>query len=171
MSDYEQPLLDRRPSRLRLPVMIIAPVLAILFQIYVPRFFPYLKYLEVPLLVTVYISLMRRQQVSGMLFGMSVGLLQDSLSNQPIGMFGIVKTLVGYLAASVSLRFDGVNPVIRFALVFLFFWFHQFAFWVLSRALLGEQFFVLKVEETLILGLLNALVSLPLYSLLDTLKE
>ena len=34
------------------------------------------------------------------------GLAQDSLSKNPLGMFGIVKTLVGYFAASVGVRLD-----------------------------------------------------------------
>ena len=50
---------------------------------------------------------------------MSIGLVQDSLSHQPIGMYGIVKTLVGYFAASVSMRFDVQNPVVTFILSFL----------------------------------------------------
>ena len=49
-------------------------------------------------------------------------------------MFGIVKTLVGYFAASVSMRFDVDNPLIQFLLGFFFFFFHQFFYWVLARA-------------------------------------
>ena len=69
---------------------------------------------------------------------MSIGLVQDSLSHQPIGMFGIVKTLVGYFAASVSQRFDVENPIVTLILSFFFYFFHQFFYWVLARALLGE---------------------------------
>ena len=36
-------------------------------------------------------------------------------------MYGIVKTLVGYFAASVSMRFDVDNPLIQFILGFFFF--------------------------------------------------
>ena len=53
-------------------------------------------------------------------------------------MFGIVKTLVGYFAASMSQRFDVQNPGVRLVLGFFFFFFHQFFYWVLGRALLGE---------------------------------
>ncbi len=70
----------------------------------------YLSYLELPLLVTVYFSLMRRSPIAGVLFGAGIGLAQDSLSRSYFGMFGIVKTLVGYFAASVSQRFDVENP-------------------------------------------------------------
>ena len=46
--------------------------------------------------MTVYYALMKRNPVPGLFFGAIIGLAQDSLSNQPLGMFGIVKTLVGY---------------------------------------------------------------------------
>ena len=54
-------------------------------------------------------------------------------------MFGIVKTLVGYFAASVGVRLDVEHPAIRFVLAFFFFFFHQFLYWVMARALLGQQ--------------------------------
>ena len=98
-----------RSNRFHAAYWIVIPLLAILFQVYVPRFLPYLSYLELPLLVTVYFSLMRREPVSGAIIGTLIGLVQDSLSSQPLGMFGIVKTLVGYFAGSISQRFDVDN--------------------------------------------------------------
>src|SRR4051794_4608863 len=108
MTEYSGPLLTEGPrksriSKLRPWVVVLAPLIAILFQVYVPQLISYLSYLELPLLVTVYFSLHKRSPIAGTLFGASVGLIQDSLSHQPIGMFGIVKTLVGYFAGSVSL--------------------------------------------------------------------
>jgi rod shape-determining protein MreD len=175
MSDFGDHLLTEVPRRNRIfkfrPVAIIfVPLFAILFQVYVPRFFQYLGYLELPLLVTVYFSLMRRQPVLGTLFGAGVGLAQDSLSHQPLGMFGIVKTLVGYFAASVSMRFDVDNPFIQFVLGFFFFFFHQFFYWVLARALLGQQI-DFNAQQTFLLGVLNAFVALPLFAILDKMRE
>ena len=112
-----------RKVRIKPVAMVLVPLAAILFQVYLPRFFQYLSYLELPLLVTVYYALMRRQPIPGLIFGALVGLGQDSLSEQPLGMFGIVKTLVGYFAASVSMRFDVDNPLIQFLLGFFFFFF------------------------------------------------
>jgi len=103
------------------------------------------------------------------LYGAAIGLAQDSLSHQPIGLFGIVKTLVGYFASSVSMRFDVENPVITFILVLFFYSFHQFFYWVLVRALLG-QVVALDPQQTFIFGLLNAAVGVPLFKLLDRLK-
>ncbi|MBK5290577.1 MAG: rod shape-determining protein MreD [Acidobacteriia bacterium] len=154
--------------RLRPVALLLVAVAAILFQIYVPLFFHYLSYLEMPLLVTVYFSLMRREPVAGVLIGSSIGLVQDSLSHNPIGMFGIVKTLVGYFAASVSQRFDVQNTGIRFLLGFFFFFFHQFFYWVLANALLGQTL-GFDALQTLVFGLLNATVAVPLFHVLDKL--
>ena len=158
-----------RIAKLRPVVIVIAPLFAILFQVYVPQLFSYLAYLELPLLLTIYFSLMQRSPVAGLLLGAGIGLLEDSLSHQPLGMFGIVKTLVGYFVGSVSLRFDVDNIVIRFVLAFLFFFFHQFFYWALTRALLRQNV-DFNPQQTLVLGLLNAAVAIPLYLILDKLR-
>ena len=49
-------------SRFKPWVFIVVPVLAILFQIYVPLFFKFLSYLELPLMVVIYFALMRRSR-------------------------------------------------------------------------------------------------------------
>ena len=108
-------------SRFRAWVMLAVPLAAVLFQVYVPLFFQFLGFLELPLLVVVYFALMRRNQISGLLLGAVVGLAQDSLSKNPLGMFGIVNTLVGYFAASVGLRLDVDHGFIRLLLSFFFF--------------------------------------------------
>jgi rod shape-determining protein MreD len=157
-------------SRFRARVLFAVPLAAILFQVYVPLFFEFLAYLELPLLVVVYFALMRRSPVGGLFIGALVGLAQDSLSRNPLGMFGIVKTLVGYFAASVGMRFDVDHPFIRFALGFFFFLFHQFFYWVLARGLLGLPV-SFEIQRTLVLGLLNAVVAVSLFHFLDKLKE
>ncbi len=175
MSDVSDRILissvrERGVARFRKWGIILVPLAAILFQVYVPLFFRFLAYLELPLLVTVYFALMRRQQLLGMSLGTVVGLVQDSLSHQPLGMFGIVKTLVGYFAASVGMRFDVDNIILRFILALFFFCFHQFFYWVLARALLG-QFVPFDVQQTFFIGLLNAAVGISLFHFLDKLKE
>ena len=173
MSDFSETFIEPRKkdrvSKFNVASIILIPLAAILFQVYVPQFVKYLSYLELPLLVTVYFSLMRRSPVTGVLFGAGIGLAQDSLSSHPLGMFGIVKTLVGYFAASVSQRFNVENSGVRLVLAFFFFFFHQFFYWVLSRALLGEAL-AFELEQTFVLAILNALVAVPLYHILDKLK-
>jgi rod shape-determining protein MreD len=99
MTEFSPGLIPEAPRRARIgrfrpAALLLTPLAAILFQVYVPQFFQYLSYLEMPLLVTVYFALMRRSPVSGLLLGAGIGLVQDSLSGQPLGMFGIVKTSV-----------------------------------------------------------------------------
>jgi rod shape-determining protein MreD len=175
MSEFVDGFVDQsrkkdRVSRFNIVAMIGIPLAAILFQVYVPRFVTtYLSYLELPLLVTVYFSLMRRSPVAGVFFGAGIGLAQDSLCDHPLGMFGIVKTLVGYFAASVSQRFDVESWLVRFVLGFFFYFFHQFFYWVLSQALLGEAV-NFDPQQTVVLAVLNAAVAVPLFHILDKLK-
>jgi rod shape-determining protein MreD len=161
---------ESRVSRFRPWVLFVIPLIAILFQVYVPLFFEFMSYLDLPLLVTVYFSLMKRSQVAGTFVGAAIGLAQDSLSKNPLGMYGIVKTLVGYFSASVGLRFDVDHVFIRLLLGFFFFFFHQFFSWVLARALLGQQV-DFDLQRTLVLGILNAIVALFLFHFLDRLRE
>jgi rod shape-determining protein MreD len=167
--EFSAPSRKARISKFNAGALIGIPLAAILFQVYVPRFLTYLSYLELPLLVTVYFALMRRSPVAGVFLGAGIGLAQDSLSHQALGMFGIVKTLVGYFAASVSQRFDVESSVVRLVLGFFFFFFHQFFYWVLSRALLGEAL-DFDPQQTIVLAALNALVAVPLYHILDKLR-
>jgi rod shape-determining protein MreD len=174
MTEYTERLLSDSPrkegtERLRVVWLIVIPLVAILSQVYVPRFIHFLAYLELPLLITVHFALSRGGPISAVFYGMAIGLVQDSLSHQPIGMFGIVKTLVGYFAASVSMRFDVENPIVTFILSFFFYNFHQFFYWVLARALLGEAM-GFDAQQTAIYGLLNAAVALPMFRILDNLK-
>src|SRR5260370_30864892 len=106
LASLKDPSGKHRVSLPHVAALIGVPLAAILFQVYVPRFLTFLSYLELPLLVTVYFALLSRSPIAGVCFGAAVGLAQDSLSHHPLGMFGIVKTLVGYFAASVSQRFN-----------------------------------------------------------------
>lgn len=174
MSEYSERLLVDAPrkskvQRLRLIWLLLIPLFAILFQAYFARFFHWLSYLDLPLLITVHFALSIRRPIPALAYGAVIGMIQDSLSNQPIGIFGIVKTLTGYFAASVSQRFDVENPVVTFILTFVFYFFHEFLHWVEVRALIGEaQGF--DPQKVLLYGLLNAVVSVPLYLVLDKLK-
>ncbi|MCS7315930.1 MAG: rod shape-determining protein MreD [Bryobacterales bacterium] len=161
---------EGRMARMRRWVLLAIALLAILFQVYVPRFLPLLAYLELPLLVALYFALLRRCPLRAALMGAAIGLAQDSLSHQPLGVFGIVKTLAGYFAASISLRFDADHAVLRWVLAYFFFTFHQFFYWVLVRALLAQPL-RFELQLTLASGLLNALAAVALFHLFDRLKE
>jgi rod shape-determining protein MreD len=167
-------LLARRPRRfgdeprLRKLNLALVPLAAILFQVYVPLWLVYLSYLELPLLVVIFFALTRRRTLPSLFYGGAVGLLQDALSHNPIGMFGIVKTLAGYFAATASMRFDVDNPVVRFLLGFFFYFFHQFLYWALTQALLGQEA-GFSLQQAFLLGVMNGAVAVPLFQVLDKL--
>jgi len=75
---------ESRISRFRPWVLFVVPLIAILFQVYIPLFFKFLAYLDLPLLVTVYFALMRRSPIAGTFIGAFIGLAQDSLSKYPL---------------------------------------------------------------------------------------
>jgi len=161
---------ESQVARFRAWVLFAIPLASILFQVYVPHFFPFLGFLELPLLVVVYFALMRRAPIAGLFIGALVGLAQDSLSKNLLGMYGIVDTMVGYFAASVGVRLDVDHGFLRWLLAFLFYLFHQFLYWVLTRALLSQQL-AFEIQRTLLMGLLNAVVAVALYHFLDKLRE
>jgi rod shape-determining protein MreD len=158
-------------SRFQVVALIALTLVAIVSKFYLPRLIPNTEWLELPLLLTIYFGLMRRSQIAALFFGAFVGLTEDLLApvNIPIGMYGITKTLVGYFAASVSLRFNVENSVIRLVLCFFFYAFHAFVYWIMRRALLG-QMIPFDPQLTLIHGALNAIIAIPLFSVLDRMK-
>jgi rod shape-determining protein MreD len=125
--------------------------------------------IELPLLVTIYFSLMRRSQIRGLAIGMVLGLAQDSFSRYYIGMYGICKTMVGYFSASIGMQFDVEHSLVRLILCFVFYLFHQFLYWVLQRALL-DQPVVFDLQTEVIVGAVNAVIGAALFRALDKLR-
>ena len=165
----KKPVREGWVSRFQVVALLAITLVAIVSKVYIPRLIPDTNFLEIPLLLTVYFGLMRRSQLSALFFGAVVGLVEDSLSHLPLGMYGISKTLVGYFAASVSLRFDVENIAVRFVLSFFFVVFHQFFFWIMQRALLA-QLVPLDPQKILLQSVLNVSVAGPLYLILDRMK-
>jgi rod shape-determining protein MreD len=103
---------------------------------------------------------------------MVIGLLQDSLSGPtvPLGLYGIAKTIVGYLASSIGSRLDTEHPAARFALTAAFFVAHQGVIVLTRRVLLAqpEPWFNLHLAAG---ALVNALVAVVFFLLLDRLRK
>jgi rod shape-determining protein MreD len=153
-------------------IYIAVPLLALFIQVYLPLFetLRFVSQIELPLLVTIYFALMRRSQLRGLAIGVALGLAQDSLFQQHLGMYGICKTLVGYFSASIGMQFDVEHSFVRFVLCFIFFLFHQFFYWVLQRSLL-DQPAVLQIPRELLLALINALIGVVLFHFLDKFRR
>lgn len=144
--------------------------LALVLQAFLNRFSPRFEVLELPLLVVAYFGLSRRNSVMGLLLGTAVGLLQDGISHTPIGLYGIAKGFVGYMASSIGARLDTEHPVSRFILMFLFFHIHQVLLALMIRLLLVQHapFFTLHL---LMASLINAGIAVFLFSGMDRLRK
>src|SRR5580700_3682860 len=120
--------------------ILVATFLALALQTTVPVYFPKFAILDLPLLITIYFGLSRRNPSTGLLLGMTIGLLQDSLSGPtvPLGLYGIAKTVIGYLASSIGARLDTEHPAARFSLTFAFFITHQGLIVITRRILLVQ---------------------------------
>src|ERR1700722_959386 len=87
-------------------------VLALVFQAFLHKYGRWSELIDLPLLVTIYFGVSRRNPVTGLFLGGTIGILQDALSHDnPIGMYGIAKTIIGYLASSIGGRIDTEHPV------------------------------------------------------------
>src|ERR1700676_1564089 len=127
--------------------VIVAAFLALILQAFLHKYGRWAELLDLPLLVTIYFGVSQRNPVSGLFLGAAIGILQDALSHDnPIGLYGIAKTLVGYLASSIGGRSDTEHPAARFALIFFFFYFHQAVLVTTERVLLNHpvSFFSLR---------------------------
>ena len=149
-----------------------ATLLALMFQAFVPVYFEKASMLDMPLLITIYFGLSRRNPSTGLLLGMMIGLLQDSLSGPtvPLGLYGIAKTFIGYLASSIGARLDTEHPAARFALTIIFFGLHQ-GIVLLTRRILLAQSSTWFTMHLAIAALVNAVVAVFLFMLLDRLRK
>jgi rod shape-determining protein MreD len=157
--------------KFRTGAIIIATLLALLIQSSFPIHFAKAAVLDLPLLVTIYFGLSRRNPSTGLLLGMVIGLLQDSLSFPvSLGLYGIAKTIIGYLASSIGARLDTEHPAARFALTAAFYVAHQGVMALTRRVLLAqpESWFDMRL---LVSALVNAIVAVFLFLLLDRLRK
>ena len=156
--------------RFSLGVTVGVPLAAIFVQAYLPIHLHFFSILDLPLLVTIFFAVARRSPVSGLLTGAVIGVVQDSLTHQPIGVYGISKTVIGYLASSIGVRLDVENPGSRFLMTFVFYLVHEGIFQVIARGLASEVL-QLRWGHVLIAALINGIVAVPLFAVLDRTKS
>jgi rod shape-determining protein MreD len=152
-------------------VVPAAVLLALVLQAFFPIHFRWANYLELPLLVTLYFALSKRNPSTGMLLGMVIGLLQDSLSRTPLGLYGIAKTLVGFVGSSIGARIDVEHPIARFLLTIVFYLFHHAVFALTSQLLLAQHNEAYISVPILIASVVNALIAIALFPLLDRFRR
>jgi rod shape-determining protein MreD len=152
----------------RYPVVVygVIPLIALLLQAWLPRVLGKYAYFDLPLVVTVYFALGRRSPIQGTLMGSALGIFEDALTDHPIGVNGISKTVAGFLAASVGIRIDVENRIIRLGLIFLLSLLSSGLYFFVYRFLLG-----LSLEWTwlpeLFKAIGNSIIAMALFPLLD----
>jgi len=150
---------------------VLIPALAIFCQAFFPKYLPGLLIFDLPLLVTVYMGVTRRNPVTGLLTGCVIGLIQDSLTvNFHLGVFGIAKTVVGFGASSLGVKLDVENAASRFLVTYGFYLLHQFLYFSVQRGLVGQALGWAWGHE-LLAALANAAAAVPLFAVLDRFKQ
>lgn len=152
-------------------VTLLVPLAAILLQAILPKPLPRLAILDLPLIVTIFFAVSRRSPIAGALTGATIGLLQDALTNQPIGVNGIAKTIVGYVAASIGLKVDVEAVATRIFMNFAFSLLNSALLYFINRRLLGLPDFHLLWLHELTRALINTAIAVPLFMLLDHAKR
>ncbi|GGG96562.1 rod shape-determining protein MreD [Silvibacterium dinghuense] len=158
----------READERTLPVYlyVLLPLLAIGIQSLATLHFARFGMLDLPLLVVIYFATARRNAIGATVGGMVIGILQDALTQQPIGVFGICKAFIGYLAASLGSRIDTEAHGSRLMLTFCFVLLHNGIDWVLMRHMLARPVGWNWVVE-LLSAAINALIAVVLFALLD----
>ena len=152
-------------------VTVLAPLICILAGTILPRLWPRFDTLDLPLIVTVFFAVSRRSPVAGAVTGTLIGLVQDSLTDQPFGVYGISKAIIGYIGASVSFTVDVENILNRVIINFLASLLQSGILYVIRRRLLGMTTEHLYAGYILTRALVNTVVAIPIFMLLDRFKQ
>jgi rod shape-determining protein MreD len=152
--------------RVRPTTLWVTILVAILLQTFLPLKIPLAGLMDLPLLVTVYFTLVRQNKIFGIALGTGLGLAQDALSHGYVGMFGMAKALVGYLAASAAIRFNVESLFARSVVTASLILLHNLCMAGLQHALLepSPAFIPLDLISAV---LVNVALSLILFPVLD----
>jgi rod shape-determining protein MreD len=156
--------------RFSITATILIPLFAVFLQAWLPLRLHFVSIFDLPLLVTIFFAMARRSQIAGLLTGSLIGILQDSLTHQPIGLYGIAKTIVGFGASSLGIKLDVENPGSRLLLTLVFYGVHEAVYFMIARGLVSLHL-QWSWQHEIGSGLANAFLGVFLYALLDRLKH
>jgi len=157
--------------RFSVPAAILIPLVAVFLQAFVPLRLRFFSIFDLPLLVVIFFAVARRSQVSGMLSGAVIGLLQDALTpSLPLGVYGIANTIVGYGASSLGVKIDVENSGSRFLMILFFYVVHEIVYFTVARGLVGLTLHWSWLHE-LGSAFANAVIGVALFALLDRFKQ
>ena len=92
-----------RASRVPLKIAALMALAALGIQALLPIIHPAFSVLNLPLLVVVFVSLTIRAVIPAILWAMLIGWAQDGLTHDPVGLLGIVYSVLSYLVVTASL--------------------------------------------------------------------
>ena len=156
--------------RFGIPATILIPVTAVFLQAWLPLRLHFFSIFDLPLLVTISFAIARRSQMAGMFTGALIGIFQDALTHQHIGLYGISKTVVGFGASSLGIKLDVENAGARLLLTLLFYVVHEVVYFTIARGMVSMHLEWSWPHE-LGSAVANAVLGVILYALLDRLKQ
>jgi rod shape-determining protein MreD len=152
-------------------VTLLVPVAAVLLQAVLPRLWTRLMILDLPLIVVIFFALSRRSPIAGTVTGTCIGLFQDGLTSLPLGVNGIAKAVVGYVAASLGFAVDADNLVNRVAINFVFCLMQSLLLYLIQHFLVGDVDVHLRPLYELLRAVCNTVVAVPIFFVLDTFRH
>ena len=155
--------------RVHAATLWVTILVALLLQTILPLKIPVAGLMDFPLLVTVYFTLVRQNKIFGIALGTGLGLMQDALSHGYVGMFGMAKALVGYLAAAAAIRFNVESLFARSVVTASLILLHNLCMAGLQHALLDSPpaFIALDLASAV---LVNVALSLIVFPVLDRVR-
>lgn len=152
------------------PATLAIPLGALVLQAFLPIWLPFVRIFDLPLLVTIGFATARRSPLAGLLTGGLIGILQDALTHQPIGLYGISKTVVGFGASSLGIKLDVENAGARFLLTIFFYVVHEVVYFLIARGMVGLGM-AWSWPQELLSGVANASLGILIFMLLDRVKQ
>ena len=155
----------------RYPLLVYAliPLVSLVLQAWLPRVTSPYDWFDLPLVITIYFALGRRDPIQGTLMGAAMGLFEDALSHHAIGINGIAKCVVGFLAATIGIRVEVSNFTIRLLLTFVLSMLSSALYLFVTRFLLGLDIEWNWLSEVF-RAVGNSVIALGLFPLLDRLQ-
>jgi rod shape-determining protein MreD len=160
---------DMEIRRYPLLAYALIPLTSLVLQAWLPRVVGRFDWFDLPLVITIYFALGRRSPIQGTIMGAVMGLFEDALSHHPIGINGVAKTVVGFLAANVGVRIEVDNHIIRLLLNFALSLLASLIYFCTCRFLLDLALEWSWLTE-LIRAVGNSLIAVMLFPLLDRLQ-
>ena len=116
------------------------------------------------------LAVARRNPIAGLLTGMIIGLVQDSLTHSFLGLYGISKTLVGFAASSLGVKIDVENPGSRLLMATGFYLVQKVVYFLVARGMAGMDL-PLDLPHAFGAAIANGFLAIVLFAMLDKTKQ